>query len=170
MKKLLTAALSLALMGTMALPAFAAPGEPSPISPAPEAGPRPGYSLRIDGENTGVRACIMVPLRPVAEQLGFTVTWNGDGTILLDDGTMHSTLTVGEDLYQVVTSVEGMVGMSAPFSLGMAPCVVKDTTYVPLGLFEALLGSQEGAVTVEDGVVSLKTAPLNMAELVSTIQ
>lgn len=41
----------------------------------------------------------------------------------------------------MVTSDPELVGMSAPFSLGMPPCVVSDTAYVPLGLFDALLGS-----------------------------
>lgn len=116
MKKMLTAILSLALLGAMALPAFAALA-----APAPENDPQPGYTLKIDGEDTGVRACVMVPLRPVAEKLGFTVTWNGDGTIFMDDGVMHTTVTIGKDLYQVTTSNPDLVGMSAPFSLGVPP-------------------------------------------------
>lgn len=161
MKKLLSAALSLALMGTLALPVLAASAQQPLIAPAPGEEPQPGYTLEIDGEETGVRACIMVPLRAVAERLGFTVTWNGDGTILMDDGVMHATVTIGEDLYQVTTSDPELVGMSAPFSLGVPPYVVNGATYVPLGLFDALLGSQQGAVTMEDGVISLNTDPLN---------
>lgn len=159
MKKLFASALCTAMTLSLAVTAFAA--EPMLISPAPEEELQPGYILQIDGEDTGVRACIMVPLRAVAEKLGFEVIWNGDGSIFLDDGTMHSTITLGEDLYQVTTSVEGMEGMSAPFSLGMAPYAVNGITYVPLGLFDALLGSQQGAVTLEDGVICLDTDPLN---------
>ncbi len=104
----------------------------------------------------------MVPLRAVAEKLGFDVVWNGDGTVFLDDGTMHSTVTLGRDLYQVTTSKPGLVGMSAPFSLGMAPYAVDGVTCVPLGLFDALLGSRQGAVTMEDDVICLNTKGLNM--------
>ena len=179
MKKLIVSVLCAAMALSLAVTAFAAeppmlvsPGpaaeEPMVIAPAPESDEpapeyeyKPGYALRIDGEDAGVRACIMVPLRAVAEKLGFEVVWNGDGTVFLDDGTMHSTVTLGEDLYQVTTSVEGMVGMSAPFSLGMAPYAVNGTTYVPLGLFDALLGSQQGAVTMTDGAICLDTDPLN---------
>ena len=160
MKKLTAFALCAVMALTLSVTTFAA--EPLLISPGPEEEPQTGYTLRIDGEDTGVRACIMVPLRSMAEKLGFEVEWNKDGTIFLDDGTMHSTVTLGEDLYQVTTSVEGMVGMSAPFSLGMAPCAMDGVTYVPLGLFDALLGSMQGSVTMADGVICLDTDPLNM--------
>lgn len=159
MKKLIAFSLCIVMALSLSMSIFAA--GPMAISPAPAEEPQTGYALQIDGEDTGVRACIMVPLRAVAEKLGFEVVWNGDGTIFLDDGTMHSTITLGEDLYQVVTSVEGMVGVSAPFSLGMAPYVVNGVTYVPLGLFDALLGSQQGAVTMENGAICLNTDPLN---------
>lgn len=163
MKKWIALALCAVMALSLSVAALAA--EPMLTSPGPSADePQPGYALWIDGEDTGVQACIMVPLRTVAEKLGFEVVWNGDGTIFLDDGSMHSTITLGEDLYQVTTSVEGMVGMSAPFSLGMAPYAVNGTTYVPLGLFDALLGSQQGAVTVTDGAICLDTDPLNKDE------
>ena len=139
-----------------------APTETTPavVAPGPEEKAQPGYILRIDGKDTDVRACVMVPLRAVAEKLGFTVTWNGDGSILLDNGVMHSTVIVGRDLYQVTTSNSDLVGMSAPFSLGVPPYVANGTTYVSLGLFDALLGSQQGAVTMENGIISLDTDPL----------
>lgn len=170
MKKWIASALCAVMALSLSTAAFAA--KPAGISPpaakapadaaqAPAEDPQPGCALQIDGEDTGVRACIMVPLRAVAEKLGFQVTWNGDGTILLDDGSMHSTITVGKDLYQVTTSSPDMVGMFAPFSLGVPPYVVSGVTYVPLGLFDALLGSQEGAVTMENGVIRLDTDPLN---------
>ena len=156
MKKLIVFTLCAAL--TLSTAAFAA--EPADIAASPEE-PQPGYTLRIDGKDTDVRACVMVPLRAVAEKLGFTVKWNGGNAVLLDDGDMHSTITIGEDRYQVTTSNPDLVGMSAPFSLGVPPYAVDGVTYVPLGLFDALLGSQQGAVTMEDGVICLKTDPLN---------
>lgn len=170
MKKWIASALCAVMALSLSAAAFAA--KPAGISPtaaeapadaaqAPAEDPQPGYALQIDGRDAGVRACVMVPLRTVAEKLGFQVTWNGDGTILLDDGSMHSTVTIGKDLYQVTTSNPDMAGMSAPFSLGVPPYVVSGVTYVPLGLFDALLGSQEGAVTMENGVIHLDTDPLN---------
>ncbi|MGI5964013.1 MAG: stalk domain-containing protein [Lawsonibacter sp.] len=131
---------------------------PSLISSGPATGSESGYAIYVDGKDTGVDACIMVPLRTFAKELGFAVTWNGDGTVGMDNGVMHTTVTIGEDLYQVVTSVEGRVGMSAPFSLGTAPYVVDSTTYVPLELFEVLLGNRENTIALENGVISISTA------------
>ena len=170
MKKWIASALCAAMALSLSAAAFAV--KPAGISPTaaeapadaaqtPAEDPQPGCALQIDGKDAGVRACVMVPLRAVAEKLGFQVTWNGDGTILLDDGSMHSTVTIGKDLYQVTTSSPDMVGMSAPFSLGVPPYVVSGVTYVPLGLFDALLGSQEGAVTMGNGVIHLDTDSLN---------
>lgn len=150
-------ALALAVSGWAEVP-------PAVIAPAPdetaEETVQPGYTLRIDGSDTAIKAGILVPLRATAEALGFTLVWNPDDTITLDDGKMHCTLTLGEDNYQVVTSLEGMLGASAPFQLGMAPCVMNGTIYVPIGIFEALLGSQEGALTLTENVISLSTNPL----------
>ena len=117
-----------------------------------------GYSLYVNGADTGTSTCLMVPLRSFAEQLGFSVVWNGDGTVLMDTGIMHSTNTLGKDLDHVTTSVEGQVGMSAPFSLGMAPFTVDGICYVPLELFEVLLGNHEGTVTLEHGKISVSTS------------
>ena len=100
-------------------------------------------------------AVIMVPLRVIAQSLGFTVTWNGDGTVTVDSGEMHMTITIGEDSYQAITSIEGAVGATAPLSLGAAPYVVDGTTYVPLEMFNVLLGND--AVDLEDGKIVIHT-------------
>ena len=156
MKKLVTLALCAALFVSAATAALAVDTSPAPIAPAPEQDW--GYAIYVDGKDTGKASCVIVPLRLFAEQLGFSVTWNGDGSILIDNGILHSRITIGTDMYQVVTSVEGQVGMSAPFSLGMAPFVMDGTTYVPLELFEVLLGNREGTVALENGVISFSTS------------
>ena len=163
MKKILSALVSMAIAWAMFTPVSAVQIEepigsaegPSVISEntAAESG---RYTFEINGEELPVDACIMVPLRQIAEALGFTVTWN-NGTVLVDNGVMHTTVTVGEDLYTAVTSVDGLVGMSAPFSLGAAPYVVDGTTYVPLELFPVLLGNQADAITFADNKIKLRT-------------
>lgn len=64
-------------------------------------------------------------------------------------------MTLGANRYQAVTSLEGMVGMTAPFSLAAAPYAVDGTTYVPLELFVVLMGNPADAVTADDGAVEL---------------
>lgn len=131
-------------------------GIPMVIAPGPmdnAAGTKAGYSLTVNGDDRA-EIPVMVPLRTVAEALGFTVTWNGDGTITLDSGTMHMELTIGEDRYQAVTSIEDAVGATGPLSLGVAPFVVNGMTYVPLQAFDILLGNN--AVALEDGKITVQ--------------
>ena len=53
--------------------------------------------------------------------------------------------------------------MSAPFSLGAAPYVVDGVTYVPLGLFNALLGNREGAVALEENTIVIRSGDTELA-------
>lgn len=55
------------------------------------------------------------------------------------------------------TSIEGMVGMTAPFSLSSAPVVSDGVTYVPLELFTVLTGNHADALTVDGNTVNLRT-------------
>ena len=113
------------------------------------------YTLEIPGkEAKEIHADLMVPLRETAEALGFKVTWD-KGKTLVDNGTMHTTVTVGEDKYIVSTSVKGLDGTSAPFSLGAAPYLKDGVTYVPVTLFRPLLGNDPDAVRVDGTVIRL---------------
>ena len=117
--------------------------------------------LTVNGAETGITVTeenggYIVPLRALAEYLGYTVAWHGeDSTVTLDSGSMHATVTLGVNRYQAVTSLEGAVGMTAPFSLAAAPYAVDGTTYVPLELFVVLMGNPADAVTANDGAVEL---------------
>ena len=144
-------AAALVLAGAVSLPALAA----EQTAPAPESAAY-GYPLERNGAAAAADVPVMVPLRAVAEALGFTVTWNGDGTVTVDSGEMHSVITIGEDRYQAVTSIEGAVGATDPLQLGAPPYVIQGTTYVPLKLFDVLLGS--GAVTLDGGRIAVRTA------------
>lgn len=162
MKKTIAALMSLTVACAMLTPAFAAeiespvliPEPPAVISETPE-GTTGRYTFEINGKDVPVDAVIMVPLRVIAQSLDFTVTWNGDGTVTVDSGEMHMTIAIGEDSYQAITSIEGAVGATAPLSLGAAPYVVDGTTYVPLEMFNVLLGND--AITLEDGKIVINT-------------
>lgn len=156
---------SLMVAGAVCVPALAAedhlliapaPGESAPVStPVSAAESVYGYQLEVDGEMAEVALPVMVPLVKVAEPLGFTVAWNGDGTIVIDSGAMHSTITIGVDSYQAITSLEDAEGATGPLKLGAAPVVIDGATYVPLELFDILLGN--GAVTLEGGKIVVDT-------------
>lgn len=166
MKKFLTAVLSLSLLGTIALPALAADPEPTMdissapalIAPAPEEDlTASGFAIEVDGEQVNGHACVMVPLRAVAEKLGFTVTWD-NGVVTVTGAERYTQLTVGENQYFAAPTQEGILGASL-FSLSCAPYVVNGSTYVPVELFDALLGCEEGTVTLEGNTVKINTVP-----------
>lgn len=145
MKKLLIAALSAALLGAASLPVLAAGGQLS----------APGYSIEIDGEEIEARACVMVPLRAVAEKLGFSVDWNS-GTITVTGDGRYVTMTLGKDEYFAAPTEKGLMGASL-FSLGCAPCSINGSTYVPLELFDTLLGCRAGTTAFDGDTIQINT-------------
>lgn len=94
------------------------------------------YTLRLPGkEAKEITADLMVPLRTTAETLGFKVTWK-QGKTLVENGNVYTTVTLGEDKYTLTEGKE----KTGTFSLGAAPYLKENTTYVPLSLFSRLLG------------------------------
>ena len=95
---------------------------------------------------------IMVPLRGVAEKLGYDVSWDGEhGGVKLDDGEVNTIVYIGEDNYYMASSVA--IGMSAPTSLGAAPVIKDDMTFVPAELFN-VLACGENTYTAENGKIT----------------
>lgn len=97
----------------------------------------------------------MVPVRAVAEALGFTVTWNADRSIHLNNGDMQCDFAIGENHYTVYTAIPEAIGMSAPFALESAPEMKHTTTYVPVSLFVPLFGNDPAAVSVEGDTIRI---------------
>lgn len=88
----------------------------------------------------------LVPLRSVAEALGFTVQWNAaTGSIDLNRQAVWTQVTLGVDSYAK--------GKMAPQSLGAAPVLVDDKTYVPLTFFDTILGAQ--VEQAPDGILNI---------------
>lgn len=68
---------------------------------------------------------VMVPLRAIAQALGFDVSWNGElKSIMVGKGI---SLSIGKDYYTYLKT--------APLQLGTAPALVQDTAFVPLSFF-----------------------------------
>lgn len=165
MKKLLTAILSLSLLGAAALPALADDGKtPVAVSPeseitAPEedSASTSTFTIEVDGKQVNAHPCVMVPLRAVAEKLGFTVSWDS-GVVTVTGPERYARLTIGKDEYFAAPTQEGMMGASL-FSLGCAPYVTNGATYAPVELFDALLGCRPGTVTLEGNAIKISTGP-----------
>lgn len=137
MKKTLIA---LTALGICLNSAAMAADEPMVISPAP------AYSITINGEALSQSRVftengkLMVPLRAVAEKLGFEVSWDAERQgVKLDDKEVNTTVYVGNDSYYMASSTA--IGMSAPTALGAAPVIKDDRTYVPAEMFKILCGA-----------------------------
>ena len=161
MKKTISMMMALAVAGTMAAPAMAVNDEPMVIAPAPNAQSQQAQmKIVVKGktmpvQTISVNGCTMAPVRAVCEALGFKVTWNADRSININNGEMQSDLRIGDNSYVVYTAVEGMAGMSAPFSLGSAPIIKHNTAYVPIDLFVPLFGNDPATVKTSGDTITI---------------
>lgn len=161
MKKTISMLLALAVAGTMAAPAMAVNDEPMVIAPAPNTQSQQAQmKIVVKGktmpvQTISVNGCTMAPVRAIAEALGFKVTWNADRSININNGEMQSDLRIGDNSYVVYTAVEGMAGMSAPFSLGSAPIIKNNTAYVPIDLFVPLFGNDQATVKTSGDTITI---------------
>lgn len=161
MKKTISMLLALAVAGTMAAPAMAVNDEPMVIAPAPNTQSQQAQmKIVVKGktmpvQTISVNGCTMAPVRAICEALGFKVTWNADRSININNGKMQSDLRIGDNSYVVYTAVEGMAGMSAPFSLGSAPIIKNNTAYVPIDLFVPLFGNDQATVKTSGDTITI---------------
>ena len=161
MKKTISMMMALAVAGTMAAPAMAVNDEPMVIAPAPNAQSQQAQmKIVVKGktmpvQTISVNGCTMAPVRAIAEALGFKVTWKADRSININNGEMQSDLRIGDNSYVVYTAVEGMAGMSAPFSLGSAPVIKNNTAYVPIDLFVPLFGNDPATVKTSGDTITI---------------
>lgn len=72
---------------------------------------------------------VMVPLRAVAEALGYEVTWVHESKSVILNNSV--TLWIGQDAYAI--------GRAAAVEIGTAPELVNGTTFVPLNFFADIL-------------------------------
>ncbi|MGO4269169.1 stalk domain-containing protein [Paenibacillus sp. TAF58] len=81
--------------------------------------------LAANDSQTNAEGVSLVPLRKVAEGLGYEVTWNQETYAAeLKKGAGWSSVSVGKDSY--------FYAKMAPVTLGIAPVILNDTLFVPL--------------------------------------
>ncbi len=75
---------------------------------------------------------IMIPIRAIAEKLGYEVIWDGEHhSVALAKMPQYITFQIGIDGYSFAKS--------APMPLGISPVIVDNTTYVPLSLITDIM-------------------------------
>ena len=154
--------LALASVGSMGVSAMAANDTDNTmvISPAPSVVAEAQRQFIVNGKPmaldsyTTENGTLMVPVRALGEALGFTVTWN-NLSVNINNGEMQSDLRIGEENYFAYTAIPDTVGMNAPFTLGAAPVLKNDKTYVPIKLFTVLFGNVDETVKITDTTVTI---------------
>lgn len=152
--------ISTVLCGVVAISSVCAVSaeEPMVIAPLPSTA-NTVQSVVLNGKKANINASdiyksgklTMVPLRAVAEKLGFKVVWDeAEQGIRLDDGETNTEVYIGKDTYYMASSKA--IGMSAPTALGAAPELKDDKTYVPADMFE-ILYCNPSAVYEKDGAL-----------------
>lgn len=161
MKKEIMASVLAATMVFGSVTAFASDSKSTvvPISAAAAETPIVGVpQITVDGEKVDLDKLnisqymytenenTLVPLRAVAEKMGYTVAWDNTAkAVTVSDDEWEVVLEIGVDSYYGVTKIKDAVGMTAPQSYGVAPKIIESTTFVPAKMFE-LMGYEFSAV------------------------
>lgn len=99
--------------------------------------------IESDVDANVIDGVLMLPLKAVAESLGYKVTWNGETrTVELLQGPRWTSVKIGENSY--------FKSKMAPQPLSAAPVIVSGRTMVPAEFFVEMLGHD---LMVEDGTV-----------------
>ena len=103
-----------------------------------------GKEIESHKAYTKENGAVMVPIRAVAETLGFNVSWDSESnSVVLDNGI---TLSIGNDYYTYFRT--------APIELGTAPELNNSTTFVPLTFFSKVARMGEAALTCGEIVIN----------------
>lgn len=103
-------------------------------------------------------AVTMVPLRAVAEELGYTVTWDGSlPGARLTWRDQEAVLVLGQSSGTLIDySLGGDPVMGNPLPMSAAPAfLAPGTIYVPVDFFHALTGDETAVTVSEGGVISV---------------
>lgn len=111
--------------------------------------------LEYSNSFSGDVAHIAIPLRTIAEKLGFTIEWDSTtNTAKLDNGTVKTSVTLNNDSYYKESS--NVIGLTQASSLGIAPTFINGNLYVSAELFN-LLYSNPQTVTIVNGILNINT-------------
>ncbi len=128
-----------------------------------------GRTLSVGGEKYDIAGSytsgktLMLPVRSVAEKLGFTVTWDAESnSARLDNGEVYTLLGVGDTSYFSASSTA--IGMTAPISLGAAVELKDSVMYAPAGIYTVLYHSED-AVKIDGYTVTITPEGDNNAQI-----
>ncbi|BFH14136.1 copper amine oxidase N-terminal domain-containing protein [Paenibacillus melissococcoides] len=119
------------------------------------------YSLTVDGQNVDAGAvldgnCLLIPLRPVMEGIGYELTWDAKNkSVEAVKGALWTSMKLNKDQYNYA---------KMPIQLGKAPVIKENRMYVPLQFAAEVLKAdvslnEQGDVTIQSGRISSRKIP-----------
>lgn len=104
-----------------------------------------GKEIKLDNEMfENENGIVMIPLRQIAEALGYEVTWDNDAKrVELIKGPQYITLTIGKDNYSFAKML---------INLGNVPVVKDSRTFVPFDFLQEVMNLK---VEIIDGVINI---------------
>lgn len=110
------------------------------------------FDLQIEGgDHLTIEADVVLPLREVAEALGYTVSWENGETYVENDNTVLI-VVIGDTHYPMTR--EGADGRILDLSMDLpAPYLRNNETYVPAALFTYLLQDGQHMTTTGSAYV-----------------
>lgn len=100
----------------------------------------PLWKLNVGGEELGApvvvdkQGTVLVPVRDVAEKLGYQLVWNEEKqSVEFSKGAQGTSIQLGKNSYTFAKM--------APFSLETSPQLINEKTYVPLSFINQILTS-----------------------------
>ena len=115
-------------------------------------------SIVMNGSTYEYMGNTMVPLRGIAEALGYAVQWNSElKAVEISNDDVKVDFNTGVNSYVITKNKDLKAG--TPVSLATAPVIKDGSTYVPLELFR-MLNSQQYDIVIKNNtvVISPKTA------------
>lgn len=118
-------------------------------------------SVEFDVQPQVINGCVMVPLRAIAEILGYKVEWENDTkSISLIKGSMHTDICIGKNSYYKFKT--------ASVELSMPATLVEGRTLVPIEFITEILGF--GVVFKEDNLKIYEETFMTLIGYISEIQ
>lgn len=104
-----------------------------------------GRAIELEGNIYKSNNIHMIPLRQIAEELGYDVLWNNDEqSVELRKDTQWTKVTIGEDNYNFAKML---------VKLGKAPEITNFKTYVPVSFLEEVLNLK---IEISEGILEIK--------------
>lgn len=130
-----------------------------PISTLLQTGNITINGLPVPANTMTEKGLIMIPVRAIAEALGYEVGWEEEANrVTLTRGAQYITMTLDQDAYTF--------SRMAPVTLGSAPVLVNDsTTYVPVTFLSEILGAEYTADGDKLDVIQMSPVTVKTVDL-----